>query len=712
DGRIDLFATNGIPRFDDDPDVAMEFSELWNSGRIREALRLAQTIPPRPDRNIALRNVAAKGSGLPKFRDVAPEWGLDEMSIGQGAAVVDLDRDGDLDIVVNNQNQDASVFINRGGQDRHSLTVRLEGVDANTQGLGARITAMVSGQRIERLVVTSRGFLGGHEAIEHFGLGDATTVDSLIVDWPSGSRTVLEQIEGDHLLTIRDPKNGEGHRGFDSERPSTWFRDGAEPIGLSHRHTENEFDDFAEQPLVPHRHSRLGPALTVGDFDGDGDEDVFIGGARGEAGTLYEFDAGRFEPLEGPWKEDAASEDLGALFFDADSDGDLDLYVASGSNEAAAGDESYRDRLYRNEGEKGFVRDLDALPDHREATMVVRSSDFDQDGDLDLFVGGRIEKGRYPFAPPSRLYRNEGGRFVDASDLAPTLADSGLVTDALWIDLDEDGREDLVLAAQWQSLKALMNTAEGFVDRSADFGLADKRGLWHGLGAGDVDGDGDLDLIATNLGTNTKYSASDDEPARLYVDDFDDDGILDVIEAKFEDGQLLPVRGRSCSSNAIPMLGEKFPTFEEFAESTLPEIYGAEALEAATVLEVDDLHHILWRRDGERFVAEELPAISQVAPARGVAVGDFDGDGLADVALGQNFFPNEPETGRMAGGLGLVLRGTETGLEAIASRESGVVLREDTVALLARDLNGDGDLDLIAASNNGPVRVLFRSSRD
>ncbi|MDA0372230.1 MAG: FG-GAP-like repeat-containing protein [Planctomycetota bacterium] len=707
DGAEDLFVTNGIPRFDNDPDAQIRFRALWDAGRRKEAIDLARSLPPVRERNLALHNDGPTPGSPPKFSDRSAAYGLDLEGVSQGASFADFDGDGDLDLIVSNLNEPPALYENRTGAERRSIVVRLAGRGTNRHGIGARLTAYVGGRRLERLVTLQGGYLSTDEAIVHFGLGDAERVDSLAVRWPSGFEQTFGQLDAGFRYTIAEP-DPDGAVPTSRAQALPRFRDVTDRLGLGFTHEERAFDDFAVQSLLPHRHSKLGPGLARGDVDGDGRDDLYIGGARGQAGALFVSGGDAWRRVEGPWAEHGEREDQAALLFDADGDGDLDLFVASGTSEVPAGDASLRDRLYRNEGPDGFRHDEDALPPYADASGPAAAVDFDGDGDLDLFVGGRVVPGRYPETPPSRLYRNDGGRFTDVTEeIAPELRRAGMVTGAAFADLDDDGDQDLVVTARWQPVRMFRNDGGSFVLAGAEAGFAARPGWWNGVAIGDVDGDQDLDIVTTNQGLNTKYKASPDHPTELFARDFDANGTLDVIEAKYEGDTLLPVRGRSCSSRAMPFLAEQFPTYDQFARASLDEIYADRGLEEADHLVATELAHVLWRNQGDgTFAPEPLPRLAQISPAFGVAIADLDGDGFQDVVLAQNFDSNEPETGRMAGGLSLWLRGSPDGLTPVPAHESGIVIGGDAKALLADDVDGDGVPDLVITQNDGPVRVL------
>ncbi len=701
DGHNDVFVTNGIPRFDMNPDNALRLAGAPRAQQVAFARRIAAL----PERNLAFRNL-----GDLRFEDVAEEWGIDHRGVSQGAAYGDMDRDGDLDLVVNNLNGHAWIYRNE-TVGAHRLVVRLAGRGGNSAGIGARVVLRTAGGVQVREVMPVRGYLSSCEPAAFFGLGTESRIEQLVVCWPSGVEQSFDDVPVDHAVTVTEPpppqvRSAPAAAAGAGQPP--WFREEAARLGLPFEHRERAFDDYALQPLLPHRLSRAGPGIAVADVDGDGADDVWVGGAAGQGGALYLHREGEYRRVDGPWTMHGEAEDMGAVFFDADADGALDLFVASGGIEAEAGAATYADRLYLGDGSGGFRDATERVPGPFASSSAVAAADFDRDGDVDLAVGGRVVPGRYPHAPPSRLLRNDGGRFTVLEDAhAPGLADAGMVTALLWADLDDDGWLDLIGAAHWRPLVWWRNAGDGG-SLAAREALPAGTGWWNAVAVGDLDADGDLDLVATNNGENSKYHADDDHPALLYSADFDGNGVLDVIEAKLRGDEQLPVRGRSCSSAAMPFVAERFPTYERFAHAALDDIYSAAALAAARRDTASELRSGWLRNDGGgSFHWLPFERRVQVAPGFGVVVRDLDGDSLLDVFMAQNSDAPEPETGRMAGGLGQVLAGVDGGPPAWrGAAETGVVIAADASAAVSADLDRDGSPDLLVGINDGPVRVL------
>ncbi len=690
DGRVDLFVSNGMSRDFMNSDLAAAI-------RSRDSLKWRQT-PILKQANLAFRN-----EGDLQFSPVGKEWGLDQVAASYGAAYGDLDRDGDLDLVVSHFNEPVSLYRNQtlGGK---ALLVRLRGRTSNRWGIGTKVTVALPGQNLTRVLSTSQGFMSSNESMIHFGIPADQDRVSLSIEWPSGAKQQVADVSVDQWLTIQEPDDVPPPAG-ESAVEEPWFSPVAVGKGWSHR--ERPFDDYQSQPLLPAKQSQHGPGLAVGDVDGDGREDYFVGGAAGQGGALFLARNTGWVRLGRPFALDAQAEDMGAVFFDVDGDDDLDLYVVSGGVEAPQGSSLYLDRLYLNSGDGGFAKaDSSRLPSRTWSGSCVNAADFDRDGDLDLFVGGRSRPGQYPLAADNLLLRNEGGRLVDVSaELAEGLQTSGIVTAALWTDFNADGWADLLVAHHWGPVRCYLNREGRLVDQTEARGLSDGTGWWNGIVAQDVDGDQDLDYFVSNLGHNSKYHGDAQHPCVIYYGDVDGSGLTRIVEAKFEGEVCYPERGKSCSSTAIPSLAGKFKSFERFAMASLTDIYPSTQLAKTLKLEVRRLDSgVLINEQDRGFRFVPLSRYAQLSPGFGGVAADFNGDGERDFCLVQNDHSLQPETGRMDGGMGCLLAGTSGGgRRPVWPRESGIRIAGAAKAVAVTDLDQNGAPDLLVTQNHGPV---------
>ncbi len=700
DGWTDAFITNGAARNTTDSDFT---SPNRNEVEGRHMWEFYRDTPPRREQNLAFRN-----NGDLQFEDVSESWGLDHLGMSYGSAYADIDRDGDLDLVTANLDEQVSLYRNN-SREGNRLLISLHGVGSNRYGVGAKVELKTeAGSQVRQLNPTT-GFLSSNEPTIHFGLGGSDIVQHLTVHWPSGRSQEYENLSANFHYTIVEPEeNSIVKKSPEKELPM--FVKSNALNGILHK--EKDYDDYKRQPLLPYKLSQLGPGLTVGDVGGNGSEDIYVSGSAREAGVLFSKNKNgiyQFNTWD-PFYDDRASEDMGSLFFDSDGDGDMDLYVVSGGVECEPGAEALRDRLYINEGLGIFSKAPEGhLPDLRDSGSVVTAADFDRDGDLDLFIGGRSIPGQYPRSPNSRLLRNDGGKFTDVTDkIPPGLRNAGLVTSALWTDTNNDGWIDLVVTAEWGPVKIFSNNEGLFSDSTNEAGLADHLGLWNGVTGRDIDNDGDIDYVVTNIGFNTKYVGTKEKPALLYYGEFDDSGNMRLIEAAYEDDTLYPIRGKSCSTNAMPSLAKKFTSYKAFASATLGDIYSPQSTDEALRLELNDLASSVLINDGNgKFKVEPLPRLVQISAGYGVVLTEINGDGMADLYLVQNFFSPQAETGRFDGGLSLLLTGNGDGtFTPVWPNKSGLMVPGDAKSLAVTDFNDDGWPDFAIGVNNGEMMAF------
>ena len=722
-GRIDLCFPTGHTR-DFNPSDYRDGSLLnrigkedWDSFINRPELR---------EHDLVFRN-----SGDWKFEKSDDAWGLGQReTMTYGAALSDVDRDGDLDFISISLEDAPVLYLNRSAEKggRHHLLIRLKGQSGNTYGLGAKVTlTLPDGSLQARTLLPNNGYQESDEPLVHFGLGSFDRVASITVDWGTGNQSHIGETPGDCWLEIAEVPDTSAPQ--NEKSLSTWFRaiPGFDALAIP----ETPFDDFLRQPLLPHRHSQLGPGQAWGDVDGDGLADLYLGGTMGQPGKMLlnrGLDAAG-QPVftikvRPPFTGTTDHEDLGSLLLDVDGDGDADLFTVSGSVECSAGDPSLRDRLFLNDGTGEFTEAVDRIPapDGGRYTSggVATAADFDRDGDLDIFIGGRIIPGEYPVAPRNSLLVNDGKGHFRESAVDQGISSTGLVTAALWSDLDSDGWSDLLLTHEWGAIRVFSNRSGKLVETTDAAGLAGTTGFWNSIAGRDLNGDGFIDYIVGNLGRNTKYSASEESPELIFYGDVGGEGKKNLIEAKLDTSThcLLPRRGLSCSSTAIPSLLKHVNTYHAWASATLEEIFDPERLKGALRLEAKMLDSVSLLNDGEgHFTIHPLPPLAQISPVFGIVMSDFDSDGFTDVALAQNFFTPQQETGPYDGGLGVVLKGSapvnsgEIPLSEMWPLESGIVVPGDSKSLGITDFSGRGRPDLVFGRNNAPP-ALFLNGLD
>lgn len=672
DGYRDIIITNGFLKDVTDRDFATYVS--GPAGLVASKMQLQDSIPI-----VKISNYGFRNNGDLTFTDKTIDWGLEIPSFSNGAAYVDLDNDGDLDIVVNNINDKAFVYKNQLIDNKNNtsnfIRFKLEGDKPNSSGIGTKIFIHYDGNKQYFEQSLTRGYLSSIEEGAHFGVGTHEVIDSVQILWPNNKYQLLVDVPVNQILKI----NQKGALDIPSkdfydnqiELQSSLMKEVASDHQVDFTHVEEDKIDFNLQRTLPHKYTQMGPGVAVGDINGDGLDDFLVGGSAGKNSTFFIQDKeGNFTENINNFHlpEGKPEEDMGILFFDADNDGDLDLYIVSGSAEFSKGFEKLKDRFYINDGQGNFRLDKDALPPDFISGSSVKAADFDKDGYLDLFVGGRVVPGEYPQPAESRILRNTGGKFQDVTlDKCPELKDIGMITDALWTDFDNDGQIDLIVLGEWMPVTFFKNENGKFSNITNSTGIASKKGWWNSIVAADFDNDGDIDYIAGNLGLNTHYKASEERPLSVYAKDFDQNGSMDAILAmylKSQDGEmkLFPMHSRDDMISQMVDYRRLFPMYKDYGNATMNEVLNPQDLEGALIMDVTHFATSYFENLGNgKFKIKELPVETQFAPIYGMVSEDIDNDGKIDVLMVGNNYASDVFTGRYDAFIGLYLKGDGKG---------------------------------------------------
>ncbi len=725
DSYRDMIITNGFPKDVTDND----FISFRNKALMLTSKRnLLDEIPV-----IKIANYAYQNKGGITFADVSEEWGLSDISFSNGAAWADLDNDGDLDWVVNNINDEAFLYKNNSNQkNNHYLQVNLKGDSLNRNGFGTFIE-LNYGNGKKQVYETSpyRGYLSSVQNMAHFGLGKIDVVDSLMITWPDGKQQLIQNVKANRVLTV-NIKDARLIKPPEQNllATNTMFREITRSVNINYTHHDSDFIDFNVQRLLPHKLSEYGPALAVADIDGNGLDDIAAGGSFYYPAQFFlQEPGGKFvqktDLIAGSQTAPKKVEDLGVLLFDADNDGDNDLYIAGGGYEAASGSNSYRDRFYLNDGKGNFLPDTTAFPVNLISKSCVRAADYDNDGDLDLLIAGRVDPGNYPKAVSSIIYRNDSKKdrvkFTDVTgSVAKSLLNLGMVCDALFTDFDNDGRIDIILAVEWQSLKFLKNKQGAFEDVTAASGLQGQTGWWNSLAAGDFDNDGDMDYIAGNLGTNSFYQASEKYPVKITANDFDKNGNYDALisvflpeSAKKRARKEYSAHLRDDFISQLTPARKQFPNYKTFAYATLDDLIANFDQDNILRMQAVNLKSAFIRNDGNgKFTLLPLPEQAQFSIINGMAVEDFDGDGNLDAVLNANDYGTDISIGRYDAMNGLFLKGDGKGnFTPLTILESGIYIPGNGKALAMVQSSGNKCL-LAAGQNKGPLKIFELKKSD
>jgi hypothetical protein len=718
DGYRDILITNGYPKDVTDHDFINFRKQATN---LASKKMILDQIP-----QIKIHSFAFHNNGDLRFQDVSREWGLMTPGFSNGAAYADLDNDGALDLIVNNINDEAHIYRNTSRdqekETHHYLDIKLNGGSRNLNGIGAFVELHYDHGR-QQVYENSpyRGYLSTIQNMAHFGLGSENKVDSVVVKWPNGRMQLFRNVRADQVLKI---SIADADRDFSMSLPvldtGALFEDITDSVGIHFRQKEQDYIDFNIQKLLPHKLSEYGPAMAVGDIDGNGLDDIIVGGSAHYSAQIFlQQPDGKF--IQRPLLSDAEAaaklaDDEGILLFDADGDGDLDLYITSGGYENAPNSQAFQDKLYVNDGKGNFKLAEGALPQNFTSKFCIRAADFDHDGDLDLFISGRVEPGKYPQPVSSFIYRNDSKngkiKFTDVTaQVAGDLLNIGMVCDAAWTDFDNDGWPDLILAGEWMPITLLKNDRGVF--KKLPTGIEDRTGWWNSVTSADINQDGRMDYIFGNTGQNTFYRASPEYPVRVYAKDFDNNGIYDMIPSLYlpdRDGIMkeFPAQGRDDLLAQINNMRRKFPTYNSFAEATMDNVLSREDRKNALILQANDLQSSLLLNMGpEDFKLSALPLQAQFSQINGILAEDFDGDGNIDLLLNGNDYGTEVSVGRYDALNGLFLKGDGQGhFQPLSIWQSGIFIPGNGKSLVKLRSAG-GDCLVAAAQNRGELKIFL-----
>lgn len=725
DGKKDIFITNGYLRDYTNKDfmkyevndavqkVRAQGKELFDdNGKKQYASVIYDLVKKMPSTKIP--NYIFKNQNDLTFKNVTNQWGLSNPTVSAGAAYADLDNDGDLDLIVNNSNEPVGIYRNTVEKKKNNfIRIKLKGKNKNTYALGAKVWVYTdsSVQFLENYPV--RGFQSSVDPVLYFGLGKSKKA-SVKIQWPDGKITINKNVKTNNLLLFDYTKSKLNSEDKKVEKQSL-FKDITESLGINFSHQENDFIEFKVDRLTLKQSSKSGPKMSVSDVNNDGIDDVFIGGASGQNDQLFlsRFDGKFFKSSSECWKKDKDIETTGSVFFDADGDGDKDIYVVSGGSELPSGASQLMDRLYINNGKGNFTKAVQgALPEAFSNGSCVAAGDYDGDGDEDLFVGGGNVSGNYPLCSLGGILRNDSNRLtgkvkftIVTKEVNPALRQAGLITGALWTDIDNNSSLDLILIGEWMPIRIFINIKGKLVEKTKEFNLSNTNGLWQSIEKADMDGDGDLDFIVGNMGLNVPFKVSATEPLEAYVGDFRGDGNLSTVISCYIQRKRYTIASLDEVQDAFPFLKKKFLTYNDYASATVDNVFAAEQLKKATHLSVNQLQSIYLENKGAHFKIHPLPIKAQFSAVQGIIVQDFTGDGILDLLLAGNYYPFRVQYGPCDAGKGLLLKGNGYGgYTTIDNIKLGVWIDGDVRDM--KLLKGNQQTNIIISKNDDKIQSI------
>lgn len=712
DGWKDIFVANGIYKDLLDRDYLDFYSNpsLMRSMIKTEDKAILKMIDMIP--SVKIPNYAFHNNTDLTFTNLSESWGLGTPSFSNGAAYGDLDNDGDLDLVVNNVNMPPFVYRNEASTNPESnfLEFKFKGTGKNTAAIGTGVTVFTEGKSLFQELIPERGFQSSVDNRLHFGLGASKQIDSISINWPDGGYSVLKDIAANQFLDVDEAKTLK-RQGLPLKGSSVVFQKVEGITGINFVHRENDFVDFDRDRLLFEMISNKGPHTTVGDVNHDGLDDFFVCGAKDSPGVLFvQRKNGQFERTNQElFEADQVSEDTDCAFFDADQDGDLDLYVASGGNEFPSSSSALTDRLYLNNGKGRFTKSNQVLPAGKyESTSCVKPYDFDKDGDIDLFVGIRLLPFSYGLPVDGYLLENDGeGNFKDVTDIrAKGLRKIGMITDMAWADVNNDGNLDMVVVGDWMPVKVFINENGNFRDESEQYGLSNTEGWWHTITAQDLNNDGFVDFVLGNQGLNTFFKASPEKPLSMYVNDFDLNGSIEQIICSYNGDKSYPVPMKDDLVKQLPSLATKYSKYADYKDQTIDQIFPPEILNRSLVLNAKLMKSCTLMNNGKnKFSISPLPVEAQFTPLYSISADDFNHDGIYDLLLGGNQYRAKPETGIYAASYGLFLKGNIGGAwKSIPNKESGLFTKGEVRDI--KILNIDGVQFIVVARNNNSLQFF------